>query len=140
MPEVESFPSSQFTNVSGIYSASASIIKNNDESDGYMFYGPGTYLFPGSYSVTFQMETDNLSRNNSLWLQVTANSGSDIIQFNHINGSSFHEADQWETFTLNFTINSIAGDVEFRGFGIQWSGTISFKGVNVTQVSALSKV
>lgn len=127
------FPAGDLLNESGPSSIGKPIAKTNDQSDGFMFYGPGTYLFPGTYNVTFVLKTTNTSSANNIWLQVTSNSGNTFISFEHINGSWFSTANRWQDFNLSFNVTTITGMVEFRGFGIQWNGTISLDDVVVTQ-------
>ena len=136
VPELQALTANKFTNYSGNYSGSLPIIKSNDRSNGYMFYGPGTYLFPGSYTATFYLRTSNLSENNTIWLQVTSNGGNKMLSFREINGSSFNAANQWQEFNLTFHTDNIWGNVEFRGFGIQWTGVLEFNGVVLKQNSA----
>ncbi len=122
-----------FENMSGYNSGSGPIVKTNDTSDNFMFYGPGTYLYPGSYNITFYLKTNNISQQNNIWLQVTSDSGNNVVAFEHINGTGFRNTGQWQDFSLHFFLDNIYGKVEFRGFGIEWNGTIEFNGVKVIQ-------
>ena len=136
VPDDRNFSPELFINESGPSPADGPITKVNDTSDNFMFYGPGTYLYPGSYKVTFMLRASNISAANNIWLQVTANSGNTFLGFEHINGSWFHQTGVWQEFNLTVNVNTIYGKVEFRGFGIEWSGSLSFDGVRLSQQAA----
>lgn len=125
-----------FENKSGPNSGFLPIVKTNDTSDNFMFYGPGTYLFPGSYNITFYLKTNNMSFQNNIWLQITYNSGSSFLAFEHINGTWFKSTGKWNQFSFHLNLNNIYGKVEFRGYGIKWNGTLEFNGVRVIQENA----
>ena len=129
----QSFAANSFENMSGPNSGPLPIEKTNDISDNFMFYGPGTYLFPGSYNITFYLKTNNLSSQNNIWLQITYNSGSNFLAFEHINGTWFKSIGKWYGFSFHLNLNNIYGKVEFRGYGIEWNGTLEFNGVRVIQ-------
>ncbi|MEM4068179.1 MAG: DUF2079 domain-containing protein, partial [Candidatus Micrarchaeaceae archaeon] len=104
-----------------------------------VWYGPATYLGPGEYNITFQLETSNNSLANTLNLDVSANSGQTILASQNINGSNFTMENKWTNITLNINVSNFIQNVEFRGFSSHWNGTIALKGVYVKQVAPSSR-
>ncbi len=137
MPRDAHFASQVFTNFTSGTSGYSIISETNDQSDNFMFYGPGTYLYPGNYTASFLLKTDNLGANNSIWIQVTSNLGTNLISFMQLHGTDFVSKGSWHWFNLTFSIDAIYGYVEFRGFGIQWAGTLWFGGVQLLQTSSI---
>ena len=136
IPSNSHYKAQVFTNYSTGKSGYASISGTNDFTNSFLFYGPGAFLYPGNYTASFLLRTDSLNQNNSMWIQVTSGSGANLISFRQLGGTSFSSTGHWEEFDLNFTLNTVGGYIEFRGYGIQWSGTIWFGGVNLKQTAA----
>lgn len=90
------------------------IIHNTNHLNGTVWYGPYAYLFTGEYNTTFRIKTK--SENLSLILDVVGwnETTRKVICEKRLNSSDFVALDEWQEFTLNFTIVGL-NRMEFRG-------------------------
>ncbi|MGB9762726.1 MAG: hypothetical protein ACPLW7_01750, partial [Minisyncoccia bacterium] len=100
-----------------------------------IWYGPYTGLPPGVYNITFQIRTDNNSKDNLLTLDVSSDKGKNILISKTINGSAFNYENRWTNISLTINLTNFYGYVEFRGYAIKWNGLIEMKNVIVKQIS-----
>ena len=107
---------------------------NRSSVDGIAsWFGPYTALQPGTYRVTFYLETTDISKNNSILLDVSK--WPYELADMEINGSSFISVNKIQTFNLTFSTNMFFGGLEFRGIDAVWNGTLTFYGVKVEQLN-----
>ncbi len=104
--------------------------------------GPFTYLPPGHYIVTFQLETTNRSPSNYIDLVISDHSyGASLpipLASEDLKGTDFSKTNTVTNISLSFSIGYFAEDIEFRGDYANWNGTLTLKGVNVKQVGFYS--
>ncbi|BBE42770.1 hypothetical protein [Conexivisphaera calida] len=106
-----------------------------DESDGALvasnlsyemvWYGPYTTLAPGLYNATFLLRAPGAQPADELQLQITANSGATYLGTYIVHG--YQLGGGWTPVTLTFYTNSFLEGVEFRGYAINWNGTIELR-------------
>ena len=97
------------------------------------WYGPYDTLPPGTYQVTFYLETTNTSKNNTIVLDII-NWPNNLAALT-INGSSFTSANRIQMFNLTFSTDTFFNSLEYRGIDAVWNGTLTFYGVTVEQLS-----
>lgn len=97
------------------YSSSSTriISTDSDNSLGYIWFGPYRFFAPGDYLVTFRMKTAN--ETSRLLLDIAANQGKTVIAQRTLNGTEFRKLNEWEDFTISFTID-VPTKLEFRGY------------------------
>ncbi|VAX17714.1 hypothetical protein MNBD_NITROSPINAE01-1197 [hydrothermal vent metagenome] len=84
-------------------------------------YGPYINLAPGVYSAIFRLSVGQLVSAKVAGIEVTANNGTDILGRKEIAGSEFSAINEWNEFTVPFTVDSEnAKNVEFR---VQYLGS-----------------
>jgi hypothetical protein len=54
----------------------------------------------------------------------------------YIFGSDFSKIGKFENFSLTFRLDNFLKGAQFRGFSINWSGSISLNGICVIQESS----
>ncbi len=88
---------------------------------GTSWYGPGIWLLPGSYNVTFALKVDPHGEVRPegyfLTLDVSTRSGQ-IFAKRHVYGVSIPATRRWFNITLPFALDKIVEDVEFRGLNV----------------------
>lgn len=97
------------------------------------WYGPYTYLEPGLFNITFELEP--LASSGSLLLQVTADYGSSVLAEYPLNVSALPEG-RWSHVSFEFYAPGAYSAVEFRGLSSRVNGTVLFGGVSLVQVQA----
>jgi hypothetical protein len=103
---------------------------NQPYTEMHMVFGPYTTLPPGSYEVTYRLKTSNLKRTGTLaTIDVATDLGEKILRQEQISTSEF-TPDSWKEFKLNFEIQSVTNNVEFRikflpGFADLYADTIT---------------
>ncbi|WP_449462581.1 DUF2079 domain-containing protein [Tardisphaera miroshnichenkoae] len=139
VPYAQFYPSSLFANVSTYLKSTPEnenilefVNVNRSSSLQKLWYGPWTDLGPGTYSATFELETNNTSASNSLELSVLYDYGAHWVGTLNVNGSEF-KADTWVNFTVPFALHNFENSVEFPGWSTGWNGTILIKGVYVQE-------
>jgi len=109
-----------------------------DDGSGIFWYGPYVNLAPGLYEVTFTLKTNTMSKpeNHVITLDVTASAGKLVLAKKDIYGVHIPSKDQWFNITLIFGLNTIAENVEFRGF-VYGSCSLFLDRIIVRQLSPL---
>jgi hypothetical protein len=137
VPLVQSFgPSSFFNPDTGLPFSGQSINSTNTSGGVALWVGPYSFLSPGLYNVTFQFETTNLSTSNSALIQLLAGPTASIIltQFS-VYGSNFTRSGEWTRVTTTVYVNSIYERVQYIARSYGWTGTLSFRSVDLVQRS-----
>ena len=102
----------------------------------YGFYGPYTFLTPGSYEITFKIYAESPSGNQSLDLQIANTSylGQTVDLQVHLDSSYFGSLAR--TFTAYFNTTNFLSLVEFRAFNLHMISSIVFSGVQIYETGA----
>lgn len=111
------------------YSRSSGYIEFHNTTMGTAWFGPYITLLSGSYTVTFFLKAANSIGNSSIDIDVTSNSGTQVLAQRTIYASSLAN-DVVEQIIFHFTLSSTYYGVEFRGMDITWHGTLLFYGVS----------
>ncbi len=99
------------------------------------FYGPYTFLSPGTYNITFEIYSPQYSGNQSLRLQLT-NTSYDGLTIDYqliLNSTYFGSGSQSAHFV--FSTSDFLSLVEFRAFYLHMVMPLIFTGVQVTELS-----
>ena len=114
-----------------------SIVASNITIGQTLWCGGFSNLYPGTFNVTFQLETSNLNKNNSVNLYTLINSNNNTIIFGQkvINGSNFSQVNKWENFTVTFAIKNFYSGlgIQYQGSSSQWIGMLKLKSIVVEQ-------
>ncbi|MEM3265611.1 MAG: hypothetical protein QXH07_06630, partial [Thermoplasmata archaeon] len=104
----------------------------------YLWSGPGIYLPPGNYNITYQLESTSTDINNKLLLGLVEK-GLYWLNQTIINGSKFSIPNKLTNITLTLNLTNFGGVFDFIGSAIQWNGTIKLKGILINQISPPSR-
>ncbi|MDG7038975.1 MAG: DUF2079 domain-containing protein [Nitrososphaerota archaeon] len=132
VPLDQSFNSSQiFSSIGQSNSTCLNFTDINSPAYTIAWYGPYTTLYPGTYTATYWLYTDN--SNNSVLLQVTANGGAQTLISRQLGPGSL-KTGTWNQVNLTFYSNGVYSAVEFRGLISHYNGTLLLGGISLTQV------
>lgn len=129
--------SSNATIVEDSTSASGRVLlhRTNDGNGTTFWFGPYLQLPPGKYKAEFKLKLSKLVDAYVLTLDVTANSGKNMLARGILNGGNFSEADSWQSFILTFVLQKPVLSVEFRGTQVSNATGVYLDQVAVTQLS-----
>jgi uncharacterized membrane protein len=129
--------SSKATIVEDPTSASGRVLlhRANDGNGTTFWFGPYLQLPPGKYKAEFRMKLSNLVDAYVLTLDVTANSGKDMLARSILTTGNFSKADAWQEFILTFVLQKPALSVELRGTQVSNATDVYLDRVTVTQLS-----
>ena len=113
------------------------LVTNNNITNAFAWYGPYTTLVPGTYNITFSLESSVLEANNSLSLSVAANVGAVILSEKTVNGSKFKRDQEQTNISIRVEIDQLYSSVEFRGWINSWMGNLTLLGVEVQQINSM---
>lgn len=113
----------------------ANVIDNASEFT--MWYGPYVALYPGNYSVSFNLETNSTQPAGVKVLDIDVAYGPNgsVVSERDLWTNSFNQADTIQSFSLNVSFSNYVTDVEFRGMSPSGAVSLTFTGVTVTQTS-----
>lgn len=149
-PEDRLFPASKLytatygdSAVSSSYYSNGIIYTTNAISGQTIWYGPYTFLQPGTYSVTLELKVSNVSSGNYFNLRFSYgedSSGSKVtgiiaISLTNITGEDIPLANTWTNVTVQLTAPNFLEFVELAGQNFHWYGNFSIREITVTQVS-----
>lgn len=103
-----------------------------------LWNGPFVPLLPGSYRVTFTLETTNTSDGNAALVQVLGGSHAALLRQQNLTGADFVAHDTWEHYEVNFTALGPERDVQFVVRSLNWNGSLSVSGISLRQLAAPS--
>lgn len=135
-PWVETFSASELYHWPAGNASGSPIISGANLSGEPLWYGPYTFLLPGSYDVAFSLMTDDNASQNRIDLSLEANGGRSPLNGKgfELEGGNFTELRAWTVFHLSLLVNETAVQVEFRGMSTYWTGELSIRWVQVTMV------
>jgi hypothetical protein len=99
------------------------------------WYGPYTYLAPGSYRVRFELALENWTPASHMTLQVTGMDARIVFGSQNLSGPPAGVTSEPFFETIPVTIPWGSEGVEFRAVDCQFSGTILFYGVTVEEIA-----
>ena len=126
----------------GSYYDGGYISTTNSTSGQVVWYGPYTFLQPGTYRVTLEVKATNISSANYFLsgfsyyqnLYGTFTNGS-VLNYTKITGNDFSSPNTWTNITMTLTAPNFLENVEFTGQAFFWKGTFYLKEITVTQIS-----
>ena len=132
--------------VSSSYYGNGTIYTDNAISHQTIWYGPYTFLQPGSYNVKLELNVSNTSSNNYFNLRFsyfnTTNdinvTGPIIASLTNITGADIPIANTWTNVTVSVTATNFLESVELAGQNFHWHGNFSIRGITVMQVAPYS--
>lgn len=98
-----------------------------------LWFGPYLNLAPGSYVANFSLYTTDNRSSNFMTLDVSGNSGTDVIDILPVPGTRL-VSHEWTTVPIRFNLSNFLPNVEFRGFTQNWTGTRCLSQVSLTQL------
>jgi len=113
------YPCELFT--TGASALSNGVIRAVNATGTMVWYGPYTTLYPGTYNVTFMLNSSGVPANNTLYIQVTADSGNVVLRDVKVTGA---EIGGPTPIILSLTLNQTEQYVEFRGYAVKWEGPL----------------
>lgn len=113
------------------------LVTNNNITNAFAWYGPYTTLVPGTYNITFSLESSVSEANNSLSLSVAANVGAVVLSERNVNGSNFKQDQKQTNISIRVEIDHLCSSVEFRGWINSWRGNLTLLGVKVQQIDSM---
>jgi len=129
-PEDALFLSSSFETPSGKGRMPINV-SQPDEAPKIMWYGPYTYLVPGLFNLSFEL--DSLASRGSVLLQVTADYGRVLLAQYPLNLSVLQG--RWRRVSFVFYARSAYTAVEFRALGSDMNGNLLFREATLAQVA-----
>lgn len=129
-------PTDLFNSQTGAPLSGPSVSSTNTSGGGALWVGPYSFLSPGLYNVTFQLETTDLNSNNSALIQLLAGPTASVIlgQF-RIGATNFTEPSSWTNITTTVYINSTYDWVQYIARSYGWQGTLLLRSIAVIQLS-----
>jgi hypothetical protein len=103
-----------------------------------LWYGPFATLYPGNYTVTYQLASTVAGNASTqlLTIDATANQGATTLATENLFASNFTAANAPTEFALHFDLSEIMTNVEFRGMSPTGAATLTMLDVELTQNSA----
>ena len=149
-PENRFFPVSDLYNnsypnisVNGSYYNNNSIYTNNAISGQTIWYGPYTFLQPGTYNIKLQVDVSNVSLDNYFDLRFSYLNTTNAINFTkpivisltNITGHEIPMPNTWNNITFRLTTQNFIDFVEFAGQNFHWRGYFSIKSISISQIA-----
>lgn len=140
-PENRFFSSNQLYPVSN-----GGIISGTNATSGQtVWWGPYTFLQPGIYNITLEVEASNISSNNHFYLRFSymnstngiTTEGPIVLSLANVTGKDIPAPNTWTDITVRVVVSNFLEFVEFAGQSFDWQGSFSIKGITVTQVAPL---
>ena len=99
--------------------------------------GPYTFLIPGSYRISLNLSSNNISAGNNFTLDVAYgkwfNGPSVIIEKFNVTGTMLGKTGNFVTLDFNVHVDRFVNLVEFRAFYMNWEGKLFFNSVTLNQ-------
>ena len=97
---------------------------------GFLSSGPYMTLEPGKYQGKFSLATEENNQDIVIGgIDISANAGAEVVTSQKIKQTDFTSTQKFQDFTLNFTLDKITKDIEFRTYFI---GNTSLKLKKIT--------
>jgi uncharacterized membrane protein len=119
-----------FEPVNTAKSSNGYIVVSNVTSGETIWDGGYTNFYPGTYRITYEMKTTNISPKNQL---------DTFVMFNNlqINGNMFSGENLWTNFTAQVTFDNFQSGlgVQFQANTGYWSGSLWLKSITIQQIA-----
>jgi len=111
------------------------LIHSPQNQKGTFWYGPYATLPPGNYTAKFYIKITEPTTDLVLTLDITTQTGAKILARKQVYGWEL-KPKTWQEITINFTLNDLELDVEFRGICQTSNTTILLDCIKITQTSS----
>ncbi len=137
VPFTATYPaSSLFVWPGGTMWSGTTLSRSNITSNSPVWLGPYGALPPGSFTVTFSLDSSSNASGNRGQLQVLAGPLAQVVlQIQNISGSEFSAPDVETDFGLSFNSAVTQSFVQYIMRGFVWNGTISVINIDVNQTA-----
>ena len=137
IPYEQVFSPQDFTFNSNSYSSNGITYISNVTGGALGWYGPNSFLNPGSYRVTLNMTDSNSVPEDNFQFQVTYPSYFDgpqnTVFSKNITFQDFGSANTQKSFSFEFNVTGFGCYVQYRAFNMNWQGNIGLKSISVIQ-------
>lgn len=141
IPYEQVFSPQDFTFNSNSYSSNGITYISNVTGGALGWYGPNSFLNPGSYRVTLNMTDLNSVPGDKFQFQVTYPSYFDgpqnTVFSKNVTFQDFGSANTQKSFSFEFNVTGFGYYVQYRAFYMDWVGSIGVRQVTVEQLSSL---
>ncbi len=134
VPAKEYFASADFTTSTSAIHNSGALIFNN--SDNVSWTGPGSFLLPGNYNVTFYLNSTANYSGNFVNLNIVNGTDHHILKTLDIYGNNTALVNGQDKIVISLSVSKYLDNVNYQAVKGKWSGTLYFKGVEVTQTAS----
>jgi len=140
IPYEQAFSSQEFTFNSNSHFSSGTTYISNVTGGALGWYGPNSFLNPGSYRVTLNLTDVNSIPEDNFQFQVTYPSYFDgpqnTVFTKNITFQDFGSANTQKSFSFEFNVTGFGYYVQYRAFYMDWTGSIGVHQVSVEQLSS----
>lgn len=98
---------------------------------GTLWYGPYTSLQKGNYTASFWLKLGYNYQGHIIDLTITKDVGQTLLARANIKSEDFKAIDQWQKFTINFSLPVDSSGLEFSGINVLNQAPVSFLLVEV---------
>ena len=134
IPAKEYFASADFTTSTSAIHNSGALIFNN--SDNVSWTGPDSFLLPGNYNVTFYLNSSTNYSGNFVNLNIVNGTDHHILKTLDIYGNNTALVNGQDKIVISLSVSKYLDNVNYQAVKGKWSGTLYFKGVEVTQTTS----
>jgi uncharacterized membrane protein len=136
VPETSWYPTTSLHNNAGTPFTTGTISITNGSGNVPVWQGPGAYVSPGLYRLTYILETSNNSPENHLLYQVLAGpTAQTIIDQGSITGRNFSDTYAWTAISFDVYVNNAYDSVQFIIRATEWNGTLTSRGLYFSQLA-----
>lgn len=123
---------------SGSISQKVLLHRTVDGSNKAFWYGPYISVPSGMYEARFRLKIASPTEAYVLTLDVTNDSGEDLVAQSVLTGADFSEVGVWQEFTSSFILEKPAFSMEFRGVQVSNATDVYLDCIVIRQVAPLS--
>jgi uncharacterized membrane protein len=135
VPDAQSYQGTSFVFPNATTPCGGGCLTVRDLTRGQLaWYGPYTYLSPGTYRVDFEIAESGWNSSSGVTLEVTGESAKIVLAQLPV-GPSLLPPGAPRTFSLEVNATNGLPNVEFRAFNSHFSGTLSLLSVQVQEIA-----
>lgn len=139
VPDSQSFTPSAFKTplgtLNGLGCVAPCLINHDLTAHQVSWYGPWTYLSPGTYNVTYDLGLVGWTPSDHITLGVTSNFGMHLLGLTTLYGSANSTQLLRENVTVRVPVYNGADETEFTGVSSSYNGSLILYGVQVQEVN-----
>jgi uncharacterized membrane protein len=132
-PIYDSFPPSDLSTYNNSYRREG-VISGINTTGEVLWYGPFTFLYPGTYTVTYLLSTSNNLSSNSITLWSGDYAENKYFFSAKVTGKNFSTENSLQFITFRFVLDNFYNDVEFGGYNAYWNGSLTLHSIIVRQI------